>query len=49
MISKAYSTWRGYDWAGPLFTYQGRDLGTSNGHAPESLRPAPQQLVAEAR
>ena len=29
MISKAYSTWRGYDWAGPLFTYQGRDLGTS--------------------
>jgi hypothetical protein len=30
MITKAYSTWRGYDWAGPLFTYQGRDLGTSN-------------------
>jgi hypothetical protein len=29
MIAKAYSVWRNYDWAGPLFTYQGRDLGTS--------------------
>ena len=29
IITKAYSTWRTYGWSGPLFTYQGRDLGTS--------------------
>jgi len=29
MITKAYSLWRTYRWAGPLFTYEGRDLGTS--------------------
>jgi hypothetical protein len=28
MITKAYSLWKTYDWAGPLFTYQGRDIGT---------------------
>jgi hypothetical protein len=28
MITKAYTLWKTYDWAGPLFTYQGRDLGT---------------------
>jgi hypothetical protein len=30
IISKGYAVWRTYDWAGPLFTYQGRDQGTSN-------------------
>lgn len=29
MISKAYSLWESYDWGGPLFAYEGRDLGTS--------------------
>jgi hypothetical protein len=29
MISKGYSVWRTYDWAGPMFSYQGRDYGTS--------------------
>jgi hypothetical protein len=29
MIQSAYSLWREYDWGGPLFTYQHRDLGTS--------------------
>jgi hypothetical protein len=29
MIAKAYTEWGTYDWGGPLFTYQGRDLGTS--------------------
>ena len=29
MITKAYNVWKGYDWSGPLFTYSGRDLGTS--------------------
>jgi polysaccharide biosynthesis protein PslG len=29
MVTKAYSLWRTYEWAGPLFTYQGRDRGTS--------------------
>jgi hypothetical protein len=28
MISRAYSLWQTYDWAGPLFTYEGRDYGT---------------------
>ena len=28
MITRAYELWMGYEWAGPLFTYQGRDLGT---------------------
>jgi hypothetical protein len=27
-IALAYELWKTYDWAGPLFTYQGRDLGT---------------------
>ncbi len=27
-ITKAYALWKSYDWAGPLFTYQGRDYGT---------------------
>ena len=26
MITKAYALWQTYDWAGPLFSYQGRDL-----------------------
>jgi len=29
MITNAYATWASYDWAGPLFVYEGRDLGTS--------------------
>jgi hypothetical protein len=28
MITRAYQLWAGYSWAGPLFTYQGRDQGT---------------------
>ena len=28
MLSRAYSVWSRYDWAGPLFAYQGRDYGT---------------------
>ena len=28
-ILRAYSLWRTYDWGGPLFTYSGRDHGTS--------------------
>jgi polysaccharide biosynthesis protein PslG len=27
IIERAYHLWAGYRWAGPLFTYQGRDLG----------------------
>jgi hypothetical protein len=27
IIERAYRLWAGYPWAGPLFTYQGRDLG----------------------
>jgi hypothetical protein len=27
IIERAYRLWAGYRWAGPLFTYQGRDLG----------------------
>jgi hypothetical protein len=29
MITRAYALWKTYDWAGPLFIYQHRDLGTS--------------------
>jgi polysaccharide biosynthesis protein PslG len=29
MITNAISLVRSYDWAGPLFWYSGRDLGTS--------------------
>ena len=29
MITTGYSLWSTYDWAGPLFTYEGRDLGTN--------------------
>jgi hypothetical protein len=29
MLTKAYQLYRTYDWAGPLFFYQGRDLGTT--------------------
>ena len=29
MISRAYELWGSYSWAGPLFTYQARDIGTS--------------------
>jgi hypothetical protein len=29
MIADAYDTWSTYDWGGPLFAYQGRDLGTN--------------------
>jgi hypothetical protein len=28
MIGQAYALWSSYSWAGPLFSYQGRDLGT---------------------
>ena len=28
MISRAYALWRTYDWAGPMFSYDGRDVGT---------------------
>ena len=28
MLSRGYSVWSKYDWAGPLFAYQGRDYGT---------------------
>lgn len=31
MITKAYAEWSTYSWAGPLFAYQGRDLGTDTG------------------
>jgi hypothetical protein len=27
IIERAYRLWAGYRWAGPLFTYEGRDLG----------------------
>jgi polysaccharide biosynthesis protein PslG len=30
MVTRAYELWSSYEWAGPLFTYEGRDLGTSN-------------------
>lgn len=29
MIARAYEVWSNYSWGGPLFTYSGRDLGTS--------------------
>src|SRR5690606_12770362 len=29
MIARAYGLWQGYEWAGPLFVYEGRDMGTS--------------------
>ena len=29
MILRSYSLWRTYEWAGPLFTYQGRDHGSN--------------------
>jgi len=29
MITKAHALWNSYEWAGPLFTYEGRDFGTS--------------------
>lgn len=29
MIAEAYTVWQTYSWGGPLFTYSGRDLGTS--------------------
>jgi hypothetical protein len=29
MIATAFSLWQTYDWAGPLFIYQQRDLGTA--------------------
>jgi hypothetical protein len=29
MLTKAYQLYRSYDWAGPLFFYQGRDAGTT--------------------
>jgi hypothetical protein len=29
MISRAYELWGSYSWAGPLFTYQARDIGTT--------------------
>lgn len=28
MVTRAYSLWRGYEWAGPLMWYAGRDHGT---------------------
>jgi polysaccharide biosynthesis protein PslG len=28
MVTKAYSLWKTYDWAGPLLAYEGRDFGT---------------------
>jgi len=28
IVARAYQLWQGYDWAGPLFVYQGRDQGT---------------------
>jgi hypothetical protein len=27
IVAQAYRLWASYRWAGPLFTYQGRDLG----------------------
>ncbi len=32
MITRAYKLFARYPWAGPLFTYQGRDLGTDAGN-----------------
>ena len=29
MLTRAYQLYGSYDWAGPLFFYQGRDLGTT--------------------
>jgi hypothetical protein len=29
MLKRAWSVWRGYDWAGPLMWYAGRDQGTT--------------------
>ena len=29
MITRAYQLWSTYSWAGPLFVYDGRDMGTS--------------------
>jgi hypothetical protein len=30
MVTRAFQLWSTYSWAGPLFVYDGRDLGTSN-------------------
>lgn len=30
MLARAYKLFAGYGWGGPLFFYQGRDIGTSN-------------------
>ncbi len=48
MLSRAYSVWSKYDWAGPLFAYQGRDHGHRHQHPRELLRAAQGRLVAEA-
>jgi hypothetical protein len=60
MIAKAYSVWRGYDWAGPLFSYQARDYGTKtdtrenffgllhHDFTPKPAYDAYRQAVAEA-
>ena len=29
MIQRAYQVWSAYDWSGPLFVYEARDLGTN--------------------
>jgi polysaccharide biosynthesis protein PslG len=31
MISRSLELWKGYDWAGPIMIYSGRDLGTDTG------------------
>ena len=48
MMTKAYAEWRSYAWSGPMFAYQGRDLGTSTLDSRELLRNAPKRLVTEA-
>jgi hypothetical protein len=30
-VTSAYTLWKSYSWAGPLFTYTFRDAGTSTG------------------
>jgi polysaccharide biosynthesis protein PslG len=35
MLTRAYGLWRGYDWSGPLFAFQGRDQG-ANSHSMEN-------------
>ncbi len=58
MITKGYQLWAGYSWAGPMFSYQGRDLGTDpstrenffglmrNDFSPKPAYSAYQQLAA---